>query len=588
MKILAIHYGHNATAGVLIDGRVVFAQSEERLNRLKNSTGWPEMTLAYIYEKYGKDFDYVVFPQETAGGYIFLEKQGFRSERFTDLFNKSRPRDFGFWLKYFVIKFFSNFSINYLKKKSARYQQHVENSPALKEKAIKYYVEKTGMPAEKIITLDHHKAHAYSPLFNVDSDKKNLVFTLDGEGDQACATVSEYSGGELKELSRVNKDNSLGYLYAEVTGLMGMRPNEDEFKVMGLAPYAKDEAKPVGEVYQLFREIISLDTDDKFEFVIPSGALRYYLWDKLMYYRFDYIAAGLQKFLEDIVLEWISRWSKKTGIKDVALSGGVFMNVKMNQRISEVVNDILVMPSSGDESLIFGCLFYGYRRYCLENDEEFFPRAFGDLYLGMADEEGVEEFFAHYSMRSDFLVEKIENINERVAELLANNEVVARMAGRMEWGARALGNRSILTNPASQENVRVINEMIKNRDFWMPFAPSMLLEKVDKYLVNPKKIFSPYMGITFDATKEGREKIIGALHRNDFTARVQMVSRVHNSGYHDLIERFEQKTGIGTVLNTSFNLHGSPVVATIKDGMEVMEKSSLKYLAIENYLVIKK
>jgi carbamoyltransferase len=185
-----------------------------------------------------------------------------------------------------------------------------------------------------------------------------------------------------------------------------------------------------------------------------------------------------------------------------------------------------------------------------------------------------------------YRVERCADIEREVAELLAKGEVVARAKGRMEFGARSLGNRSILADPTREDVVRVINDMIKSRDFWMPFAPSILEEESDRYLVNPKGMAAPYMIITFDTTEHVGD-LTGAVQPYDRTARPQVVQRAHNPEYHRLISHFADKTGRGAVLNTSFNLHGYPIVNDARDAIDVLERSGLQHLAVANHLISK-
>ena len=174
-----------------------------------------------------------------------------------------------------------------------------------------------------------------------------------------------------------------------------------------------------------------------------------------------------------------------------------------------------------------------------------------------------------------------------MALLLSQNEVVARFDGRMEFGARALGNRSILANPSSFQNIELINSAIKNRDFWMPFTPSILEEDMSRYIVNSGKMEAPYMCITFDTTEEARKDIPAAIHPRDKTARPQCVIESWNPGYHKLISEFNRLTGIGAVLNTSFNLHGEPNVCSPEDAIHTIDSSGLKYLSIGPFLLSK-
>ncbi len=213
----------------------------------------------------------------------------------------------------------------------------------------------------------------------------------------------------------------------------------------------------------------------------------------------------------------------------------------------------------------------------------------GNNYLGMAfSSDQIEKTLNESNCYNKYKVEKLEDINSKTANLLASGEIVARFEGRMEWGARALGNRSILMDPRNVEKVKELNKAIKKRDFWMPFAPTILKERQQDYLVNPKNIRSPYMTIAFSTTEKGRKELPAATHAYDSTARPQILEKEFNPQYYDLIKKFESLTGIGAVLNTSFNLHGEPIVCSPEDALKTFENSGLKYLTLNNYLVSKK
>src|SRR3989339_288018 len=532
-NIISIHYGHNASVALMQDGKITFAVSEERFNRIKNSTGFPELSLRYIKDKFASDIDYYVLTQKLPLGYKYLKKSDFKSSAYNSAYSKT----------------------------------------------------------EKKISLDHHLCHAHSTLpFLENSKEKTLVFTLDGEGDGLCATVNIFENNEIKTISKINRIHSLGYLYREVTAFMGMKPDEHEFKVMGMAPYAKE--KYAETLLPIFENILSLNDKDEFKCKnIPMQLTKYYLRENLTYERFDNIAGAIQKFTENITLEWVKRWILKTGIKKIAVAGGVFMNVKMNQKIAEMpeVECFTVTPSAGDESLVLGGCLYGYKKFCQNNNLDFVVNPVKTYYLGTEYSEGeIKEFLNQNGYFSKHAISKPNNLNKIIAELLAKNEVIARFDGKMEFGARALGNRSILSNPASYENIRIINEMIKNRDFWMPLATSIAEEYAEEYIYNPKRTNGNYMVITYNTTEKASRELVAALHPYDKTSRPQIVNKELSPDYHVIIEEFRKLTGIGGILNTSFNLHGEPNVEGPKDAMHTFEDSGLKYLVMGPYLIQKK
>lgn len=318
---------------------------------------------------------------------------------------------------------------------------------------------------------------------------------------------------------------------------------------------------------------------------LPPGMLGYVFLRDFSYVRFDQLAAGMQQFLEKIVLEWITYWIRKTDIKDLGLSGGVFMNVKLNQRVLDLPETatVVAMPSAADESTVFGCMYKGFQEIATGKGLS----KITDLYLGTKiTKQEIDSYFGtRQELKAKYRIQKEKNISEIAAKILAKGGIVARCSGRMEWGARGLGNRSIIADPRNRDAVRIINEMIKNRDFWMPFAPSVLEEDMSRYFADPKQLFSPYMIFSYAATAEAMRDLPAALHQYDFTGRPQAVRKSWNPEYHALISHFKKLTGVGAVLNTSFNLHGYPVARTVEDAFMVMDNSKLPHLIIDDFLI---
>jgi len=267
------------------------------------------------------------------------------------------------------------------------------------------------------------------------------------------------------------------------------------------------------------------------------------------------------------------------------------MNVKANMLIADEtwLGDLFVFPSCGDESNAVGAAYLGYLDLCAESGGRAAPKPFGPAYLGPDIQESeIEAVIENRDLASRYRVSEHTAIEEKIAELLVSDGVVARCAGRMEFGARALGNRSILANPSDHRVVGLINRMIKSRDFWMPFAPTVLREREGDYLLNPKSFASPYMMLAFPTNAKRRDEIVAAIHPQDGTARAHILDEAWNPGYYRVIREFERRTGIGAVLNTSFNLHGEPLVCSPEDAVDTFERSGLPHLALGQWLISKK
>ena len=242
-----------------------------------------------------------------------------------------------------------------------------------------------------------------------------------------------------------------------------------------------------------------------------------------------------------------------------------------------------------DESNAIGAAYLGYLERCTGLGRPAVVGPFTSAYLGPGiDLAEIESVVRSRSLGARYQVKESHDVEAKIAELLAGGDVVARVSGRMEFGARALGNRSILANPSDGRVAGRINRMIKQRDFWMPFAPTVLREREADYLVNPKGLASPYMMLAFPTNLHRRDDLVAAVHPQNGTARPQILDEAANPGYYRVIREFEARTGIGAVLNTSFNLHGEPLVCSAADAVDTFERSGLPHLALGHWLISKK
>jgi carbamoyltransferase len=414
-----------------------------------------------------------------------------------------------------------------------------------------------------------------------------LIITMDASGDGVCATVSLAGDGRIERLHEIPSYHSLGELYSRVTQWLGMKPLEHEYKVMGLAPYAPpDLAERARRVFESYVR----PTPDGLSFRNTAGAwgpgLLPRLTRDLAGVRFDAVAAGLQQRLEEVVVGFVLAWVRKTGVRSLGVAGGLFMNVKLNMLLSESadIDQIFLTPSGGDESLAYGAALLARVEACRADGREADPEPFASLYLG--PEFSRQEILSDLEARRERLEwREHDDVESEIARRLAAGGIVGRLAGRMEWGARSLGARAILADPRDLSNVRRLNLAVKMRDFWMPFAPAILAERAADYLVNPRGLRAPYMINAFRSTPLAQREVVCGLHQFDLTCRPQIVEPSESPSFHRLIKAFEDLTGVGAVLNTSFNLHGEPIVCRPADAVHTLLNSGLDAVAIERFIV---
>lgn len=558
---LGIHDGHNASAALVRNGRLELALQEERLSRVKNQGDAPSGAVSIAWRMASGNVDKVAL--------------------------NGRYMNYGQWRPDTILADYEASSTL-----SSRCKQLLKTTPVdrayqrwkthLRARALS----QIGIEPDETVTVEHHLAHAAaayytSPWGSARPNERALVFTCDGSGDRLSATVSIGQRGSLERIAETSEHDSIGRLYALVTRQMAMAPLEHEYKVMGLAPYGSG-ACVAKKLIDLF-EFAPGGMTWKRKSGVPSMYSAYGLVRRLLSSeRFDSAAAGVQQFIEHMLTEWVRNAIRETGIGRIACSGGVFMNVKANLALLESpeVEEMFVFPSCGDESNSIGaaCLLAARAGETIE--------ALGPIYFGrpITDAEAESALAAAgRRLKTSFKAD----IERTAAEALASGQIVARVSGAAEFGARALGNRSILAHAGSVELARALNQTIKRRDFWMPFAPSVLAERAQDYYDKPKPAASPYMMLAFRSKPERRAAFCAAQHPYDLSTRPHEVFESHNPGYHRLLKEFEARTGEGILLNTSFNLHGEPMVYSAADAVDVFLRSGLDRMALGNWWVEK-
>ncbi len=575
MNILGINEALGASAAILKDGEIVAASLEERFTRIKNYWGYPKKAINFCCDYAGikpDKMDLVVLSYTDPYPHFTINRAQ-ETKSATPKF-LTRLRDVAPQLEYrfpFINPITDLGRLIY-------YNYFAQINERLQAQAIAGFL---NISPDKIIRANHHLIHAYTAYYsNPYKSNPTLVLTCDGAGDKLCATIYQVINGKFNLLAKSLHLHSLGLFYAAVTAFLGLNAHEDEYKVMGLAPYAKTGTWH--DIYSMFKQLIWVDRLE-FKSKIPSRHFDFFLNENLRRVRFDYIAAAAQQFFEDTLLTWIKNAVNQTRVRNVVVAGGVFLNVKANQKITKLkeIKTVYFTPSPGDDTNAFGACYFGYKQL----QPKFIPKPLAHLYLGPEFTQiEIKEILKKYK---EYRVTNPENINKTVAELLATGKIVARFAGRMEFGARALGNRSILADPRRLEVKHTINHMIKMRDFWMPFAPSILSEDATRYLLNPKKIAAPYMTLAFETTSQGQKDLAAAVHTFDKTVRPQILDNIANPAYYELIQEFKKMTGVGALLNTSFNIHGEPIVCSPQDALSTFKISGLTFLQLENVLISK-
>jgi carbamoyltransferase len=585
MIVLGINETHCATAAVLRDGRIVGCASEERFTRLKNDAGYPRLAIEALLKECGirpADIDIVALAGARAASREWLNRV---------------LHDDAYARKYYGLSLPSPWRA--LSRRARKLGAKVGLMDPSRGKfgisqgeRLGFVTDHLGIPKDRIVCLDHHTCHAAAAYYGSGfAGRDALVLTNDNSGDGLCATASTGRGLELtRHEAAPSAPGSLGAFYSFVTLALGMKFGEHEYKVMGMAPYAAEKYAQAAQV--ALRRTFDLEDGRPALFRWQEPGERYgLLLRATLGLRFDAVAGGAQRLLEDIVLRWGRLMHERYGGGRVALGGGCFMNVKANMLLGQEdwVEELFAFPSCGDESNAVGAAYLAYLQECAKRGVTGRVEPFGPAYLGnRVTDEDAEAVIRERGLEGRYKVAFQGRIEEKIAELLVSDGVVARCAGRMEFGARALGNRSILANPSDHRVVPLINRMIKNRDFWMPFAPTILAERAPDYLSNPKQLASPYMMLAMPTRAEARDPLVAAIHPQDGTARPQILERSWNPEYHAVISEFERRTGVGAVLNTSFNLHGEPVVGSARDAVDTFERSGLPHLAVGHWLISKK
>ena len=604
--ILGINWEQNSTAALMIDGEIRSCVSEERFSRIKNDERYPKKAIEWILSENNISKNEItkicLISKAWTSTYSLIRhytsfsiKDYLQEQKkvwYERIYNKKKISQIEVFKK--KIDFFQYPGHKYwqgIYKKLKKTDDHTSNKELIKfgKKIRSEIVNKhLNVSIKDIEFIDHSSGHAAFAYFSKKNKKKTIVITLDAFGDfvNYSASIFKKDKGKITYKSIVKGNNFIiGRLYRYITLILGLKPNEHEYKVMGLAPYCKKEYfKDAEKNFKFFQDVKNLKFVDKKK---PKD-FYFDIKNKLEGYRFDAIAGGLQSYTEYLVCKWIKNIINKYKIYNISYAGGVAMNVKANLSITNLNKKInlYVPPSPDDSSQAMGAC-YAYHFLNNKNLDKLKPLQ--NAYLGPSHNLDDKYFKKINILKSKKNFKFIyNNINSAAAKQLSRNKVLARYCGKAEFGARALGNRSILSSPLKNFIKIKINENVKNRDFWMPFAASIPEKYAKDYFhISSDLTNYHYMTNCLNTNKNGQDKLKAALHPYDQTCRPHIIGTNQNKNYEDLIFKFGKITGAYALLNTSFNLHGYPIVNTESQAIEIFEKSNLDGLLFEDILILK-
>lgn len=565
MIVLGIADNHDAGAAVVVDGKLVSAVNQERLDRVKNSGAFPWAAIDQaldLAEVRARDVERVVI------GTAFTPSAALRAMPSQHKKAKSGGQ--------FSSAFHAYIVYQSMLRDTGLHTLEVEACKTILQKRL----QERPLHKAHLHMFDHHAAHAHG-AYRTQARTDCLVFTVDAMGDGTTATVWRGKHGELQHLYRQSGMAGVNTFYSRVTEALGFKPNRHEGKITGLAAYVQ----PPAALLKLMRTRLHFDApgfnrlsrrqverkDDAF-------------WSEVARWTREEVAATAQTVLEESVTAYVDHWVKKTGCPHVAVAGGVFANVKLNQRICalDAVESLWVMPHMGDGGLAVGGALGSIGAA---------PRRMSHVFLGPS----ISERDAYKALKrgdevQDNLAKETDAEGRRadvakVAQILADGRVVARCDGGMEWGPRALGHRTVLVRCHDPTVNTWLNERL-NRSEFMPFAPIVRAEDADRWFkdVDKARDAARFMTVCFDVRPEFAEACPAAVHV-DGTARPQLLHREDDPPLHDVLTRVGELTGTPVLVNTSFNLHEEPIVCTASDAVRAYQQARLDGLWLGGFVV---
>ena len=561
MNIIGINYLSESSVCYLKNGKLINAISEERINRIKNWFGIPLKSVEIILKqnnlKYS-DIDFFVTSGISVRDKSVPDYQVY-SKKIIQI-NKSKLTK---KQKFSQIKFL---------KKRINHEDYVIN------KRTKNILKKLSKKFKNLLIYDHHLSHASSACFS--SGFKNCYcLTIDGWGDNSSAKIFKFTDGVFQEISSTPTIDSLGYFYGSITKLLGFKPHQHEGKVLGLAAYGRNT-----KVIKYINEMISFDIDtQKFKGNYEKGYYQSTFDNRNLNFlkkKFtrEQIAFSTQFSLEKTIMKCIKSLSRKK--INLVLAGGVFANVKLNQKIAEFKNvkQLYVFPNMGDGGLCVGGAQLAY----FEKTGKI-PKKLQSMYLSNSFS---DKIIKREIKKFNLNFVKPKNIEKEIASLLSKKKVVAHFSRGMEFGPRALGNRSILCSAEDASINDTLNKRLHRTEF-MPFAPILRKEDASKYLKISNKVDYKFMTFTLNCKKLMLKHAPAAVHV-DKTARPQIISKIDNPRLYKILGEYKKLTGVPILINTSFNMHEEPIVYSPRDAIRAFLLGNLDNLVLEQFLIFKK
>ena len=563
MNILGIACGHDASACLVSDGVIVADAAEERFSRVKHMGGFPAGAIKFCL----------------AAGNITA-----REIDFVAIAGRTLPSHM---LRHFVFSREQTDALLALYPATSDIGQQLDRG--LLELPL-YYERIDLAPQCRIACVEHHLAHAAAAHFTRSSRERCVVLTLDGIGGRVSSAIWTGEENEISMVRSWGHEASLGWFYGLVTEALGWHHGDGEGTTMGFAPYGDPEK--VGDRLDRFHPVFAdgeLGRPHKFgqsSWINDRGQVHLHLPEAEDVRRIadavgaENVAARAQQIVEHQVLHLVQHWTRAVGVRRLACGGGLFLNVKLNQRIWYEcdLEEHWVYPNPGDAGLAIGAALQVWHQTAQPKSTiktetlSYGPQFDNDEIRRILDARGLEYL-------------AIRDPSKVAAKLLAEGQIVAWFQGRMELGPRALGNRSILMAADKPENKDIINSKVKFREGFRPFCPSILAEKRDEYLRDGRE--EPFMITSFDVKPAKRNKVPAVVHV-DGTLRPQTVTQAANPRYHDLIRHFGELTGEYLVLNTSFNIKGEPIVCNPREALRCYYDTGIDALIIGNFLLSKK